>query len=364
MRILLAAGGTGGHLIPAIRISEAIARKRKDTEFVFIGSDKGFEEQVIAQRHQRYVGLPARGFSRRKIWRNVPALYHNWRARSIARELVREFKPDVAIGCGGYASYFPIAACAAVKVPYILQEQNRQPGLATGWLSHNAQTVFIAFEESRPLLPKAKSIELSGNPIDPRLATLTKSEARRAWNLPEDASVVLVTGGSTGAKSINANIPRSLASAAARPIHLLWQTGAQGSGWNGRAASGWHVNCFAFTDKMTEAFVAADLIVARSGALTLSEICACGRPAILVPYPFATADHQTQNARVLVDAGGAILIEDRALESELLLAQSLALLNDPVRLQTMSQANKKLGRPDAADRIAARVLELAKPLAR
>ena len=359
MRVLLAAGGTGGHLIPAIRISEAIARKRKDTEFVFVGSDKGFEERVIVQRHQRYIGLPARGFSRRKLWRNVPALYHNWRARSIASTLVAEFKPDVAIGCGGYASYFPIRACGKARIPYILQEQNRQPGLATRWLSDTADTVFIAFEESRSLLPEAKTVELSGNPIDPRLATLTKSEARRAWNLPEDATVVLSTGGSTGSRSMNGNIARSLANATERPIHLLWQTGAQGSAWNGRAASGWHVHCFAFTDKMTEAFVAADLIVARSGALTLSEICACGRPAILVPYPLATAGHQTQNAKVLVDVGGAILIEDRALESELLLAQSLTLLNDPERLQRMSQANKKLGKPDAADRIAARVLELA-----
>lgn len=360
MRVLLAAGGTGGHLIPAIRISEAISRKRKDTEFVFVGSDKGFEESVITQRHQRYIGLPARGFSRRKIWRNAPALFHNWRARGIAANLVRDFNPDVAVGCGGYASYFPIRACAKAQVPYILQEQNRQPGLATRWLSGNADTVFIAFEESRPLIPKARKIDLSGNPIDPRLATLTKSEARRAWKLSDDATVVLVTGGSTGSKSINSNVVRSLASAIDRPIHLLWQTGAQGSGWNGKAASGWHVHCFAFTDKMTEAFVAADLIVARSGALTLSEICACGRPAILVPYPLATADHQTQNAKVLVDSGGAILIEDRALESELLLAQSLTLLNDQERLQMMSQANKKLGKPDAADRIAERVLELVK----
>ena len=360
MRILLAAGGTGGHLIPAIRISEAIARKHRDTEFVFVGSDKGFEEQVISQRHQRYVGLPARGFSRRKIWRNIPALYHNWRARSKAAELVGDFKPDVAVGCGGYASYFPIGACAARNIPYILQEQNRQPGLATRWLSERADTVFIAFEESRSLLPKARSVVLSGNPIDPRLATLTQSEARRAWNLSDDDTVVLVTGGSTGARSMNSNVARALTTPTDKPIHLLWQTGAQGSGWNGKAASGWHVHCFAFTDKMTEAFVAADLIVARSGALTISEICACGRPAILVPYPLATGDHQSQNAQVMVDAGGAILIEDRALESELLLAQSRTLLNDPLRREQMSQANKKLGKPDAADRIAARVMELAR----
>lgn len=360
MRVLLAAGGTGGHLIPAIRISEAIARKRKDAEFVFVGSDKGFEERVISERRERYVGLPARGFSRRKIWRNIPALYHNWRARSIAADLVREFRPEVAVGCGGYASYFPVAAAAKAHIPYVLQEQNRQPGLATRWLCEDADTVFIAFEESRELLPKTKQVVLSGNPIDPRLATLTSSEARRAWNLPEDATVVLVTGGSTGARSINSNIARSLKTATDRHIHLLWQTGAQGSTWDGKAASGWHVRTFAFTDKMTEAFIAADLIVARSGALTLSEICACGRPAILIPFPLATADHQTQNARVLVDAGGAILMEDRALESELLLAQAGALLNDPSRLQQMAQANRNLGKPDAADRIAARVLELTK----
>ena len=360
MRVLLAAGGTGGHLIPAVRISEAIARKCKDTEFVFVGSDKGFEERVISQRHQRYIGLPARGFSRRKVWRNVPALYHNWRARAIAADLVRDFHPDVAIGCGGYASYFPVRACAKASVPYILQEQNRQPGLATRWLSDKADTVFIAFEESRPLLPKAGKIKLSGNPIDPRLATLTRSDARRAWNLADDVTVILVTGGSTGARSINNNIALSLSTPTDRPIHLLWQTGAQGSGWDGKASSGWHVHCFAFTDKMTEAFVAADLIVARSGALTLSEICACGRPAILVPYPLATGDHQTQNAKVLVDAGGAIMIEDRMLDSELLLAQSHALLNDHEHLHRMAQANRKLGKPDAADRIAARVLELVR----
>lgn len=358
MRVLLAAGGTGGHLIPAVRISEAIARRRRDTEFVFVGSDKGFEERVISARHQRYIGLPARGFSRRRLWRNIPALVHNWRAGRMAKMLVRDFKPDVAVGCGGYASYFPIRACADAKLPFILQEQNRQPGLATRWLSGDADTVFIAFDESRAHLPKARQIVLSGNPIDPRLATLSREEARRAWNLPEDATVLLVTGGSTGARSINDNIARGLHQPAEHPVYLLWQTGAQGSPWDGRAAAGWHVRTFAFTDKMTEAFVAADLIVARSGALTISELCACGRPAILVPYPLATGDHQTQNAQVLTEAGGALLVRDQDLESELLLAQSQLLLNDPERLRRMAQANRKLGKPDAADRIAARVLEL------
>jgi UDP-N-acetylglucosamine--N-acetylmuramyl-(pentapeptide) pyrophosphoryl-undecaprenol N-acetylglucosamine transferase len=361
MRVLLAAGGTGGHLVPAIRISEAVARQLPDAEFVFVGSDRGFEERVISARQQRYLGLPARGFSRRHLWRNLPALYHNWQAGRIAADLVREFRPDVAVGCGGYASYFPIRACAKSHIPYALQEQNRQPGLATKWLSRNADTVFIAFEETRTILTHARKIDWSGNPIDPRLATISREEARRVWNIPADATMVLITGGSTGARSINENIVRALASPSdGHAIHLLWQTGAQGVDATPESSSGWQVQRFAFTDKMTEAFVAADLIIARSGALTLSEICAAGRPAILVPYPLATGDHQYQNARTLVDAGGAVVIDDRELSETSLLSAALLLLGNPDRLQAMAMANRALGRPHAADQIAACVIALGR----
>ncbi|MBD3299200.1 MAG: undecaprenyldiphospho-muramoylpentapeptide beta-N-acetylglucosaminyltransferase [candidate division Zixibacteria bacterium] len=360
MRVLMAAGGTGGHLIPAIRIAEAVRRQRSETELLFMGGDRGFEEDVITRRGERYIGLPARGFARKRIVQNVRAVFSNWRAQRMGNRAVSDFVPDVAVGCGGYASYFPIRAARAQSIPYVLQEQNRIPGLATRWLSAGADTVFTAFEQTADALSKAKSISLVGNPIDPRLAQLGRDEARAAWTLNADERVVLVTGGSGGAQSINANIIKGLESITPdQPVTVLWQTGRHRVEWSGNAQSGWTVREFVFTDQMTEAFIAADLIIARAGALTISEIAAVGRPAILVPFPFATADHQTQNARVLVDAGGAELITDPDLADVSLLSRALEMLDDSDRLAAMGEGNRRLGKPNAADEIATYVIALA-----
>ncbi|MEW5700794.1 MAG: UDP-N-acetylglucosamine--N-acetylmuramyl-(pentapeptide) pyrophosphoryl-undecaprenol N-acetylglucosamine transferase [Candidatus Zixiibacteriota bacterium] len=356
----MAAGGTGGHLIPAIRIAEGITRRQARAEFLFAGSDRGFEESVVTARGYRYVGLPARGLSRSRIWRNVGAVFANLRTARLARRHVRDFHPDAAVGCGGYAAYFPIHACAAAGVPYVLQEQNRIPGLTTRWLAKRAEVTFTAFAESRDHLPKARHVEWVGNPIDPRLATLDQASARRTWGLEDEARVVLITGGSTGARAINRNVARGLSTPTPDGlIVVLWQTGAQGADWNGKAATGWTVRPFAFTDRMTEAFVAADLIISRAGALTVSEICAAGKPAVLIPYPLATADHQTHNARTLVEVGGAILIEDNRLGDVSLLELAGRLLADRDGLGRMSEANRSLARPQAADLIARRVIDLA-----
>ncbi len=356
----MAAGGTGGHLIPAIRIAEAIRRQRSETELLFMGGDRGFEEDVVTRRGERYIGLPARGFARKRIVQNVQAVFSNWRAQRMGNRAVSDFAPDVAVGCGGYASYFPIRAARAQSIPYVLQEQNRIPGLATRWLSGSADTVFTAFEQTARALPKAKNINLAGNPIDPRLAQLSRDEARAVWNLSLSERVILITGGSGGAQSINANIIKGLESITPEPpVTVLWQTGRHRVEWSGNAQPGWTVREFVFTDQMTEAFVAADVVIARAGALTISEIAAAGRPAILVPFPFATADHQTQNARVLVDAGGAELIRDSDLADVSLLSRALELLSDSEQLAVMDERNRQLGKPNAADEIAAYVLLLA-----
>jgi len=360
MRVLMAAGGTGGHLIPAVRIAEAIKRQRNGAEFLFVGGDRGLEESVIAGRGYRYIGLPARGFLRSRIWRNVGALWDNLRANRMARRTVTDYAPQVAVGCGGYASYFPIRAARSMKIPYVLQEQNRLPGLATRWLSKRAETVFIAFEQTRGHLPRARSIDLVGNPVDPRLATLTRSLARKQWGLTEVEKVIVVTGGSGGARSINQNTVSALKTPCARPpVTNLWQTGRQGVQWDRKPASGWVVRDFEFTDAMTEAFVAADLIIARAGALTISEIAAAGRPAILVPFPHATDDHQTHNARVLTEVSGAVMYDDSQLSVISLLDVAVDLLGDERRLTEMGSASRALGRPDAADQIASRVISLA-----
>ncbi|HUU46878.1 MAG TPA: undecaprenyldiphospho-muramoylpentapeptide beta-N-acetylglucosaminyltransferase [Acidobacteriota bacterium] len=359
MRVLLAAGGTGGHVIPALRIAEAIVRRRPDTEMLFVGSDRGFEERVIAPRGYRYVGLPARGFSRRQLWRNIPAIFGNLRARTRAGALVRDFAPDVAVGCGGYASYFPIRACAKSGIRYVLQEQNSYPGLVTRWLAANAQTVFTAFPQTARLIRRQDNIEQAGNPVDPNLTTCNRAAARKQWGIADDAIVLLITGGSSGARSINNNIARGLAEPdSGVAVTILWQTGRQGTDWSGPAAAGWNVNHFAFTDHMTDAMVAADLVIARAGALTVSEIAAAGKPAILVPYPFAAADHQTQNARSLADAGGAEVIADADLDNVSLLQEALALLNDPATLRHMGKASRNFARPEAAGRIADRIIVL------
>ncbi len=359
MRVLMAAGGTGGHLIPAVRIAEAIHEREASIRFLFMGGDRGFEERVITARGEKYQGLPARGFERRRIWRNAGTVFANMRASRMARTAVREFDPHAAIGCGGYASYFPIRAARQLGVPYVLQEQNRIPGLTTKWLAAKAQMTFIAYKQTQAELPDCNNVMMAGNPVDPRLDSMDKATARRKWNLSPDETVVLVTGGSGGARSINGNIVRGLKEACEiGPVTVLWQTGRNKTEWDGQPASGWRVEEFEFTDAMTEAFVAADLIIARSGALTVSEIAAAGRPAILVPFPHATADHQTHNARVLTDAGGAIMITDQELSTRSLLEKACGLLKDPRQLEIMGDASRSVGRPDAAGRIADYVISL------
>lgn len=359
MRVLMAAGGTGGHLIPAIRIAEAIHEREASIRFLFMGGDRGFEERVISARGHKYIGLPARGFERRRIWRNVGTVIANMRASRMANSAVREFDPHAAVGCGGYASYFPIKAAGKTGVPYVLQEQNRIPGLATRWLAPKSNRIFIAYEQTQTELKASDNVVIVGNPVDPRLASMDKATARQKWNLTADETVILITGGSGGARSINGNITRGLAEPSAiGPVTVLWQTGRHKAEWDGKVASGWRVEEFEFTDAMTEAFVAADLIIARSGALTVSEIAAAGRPAILVPFPFATADHQTHNARVLTDAGGAVMITDQELATRSLLEKACELMKDSRQLEIMGEASRRLGRPDAAGRIAEYVISL------
>jgi UDP-N-acetylglucosamine--N-acetylmuramyl-(pentapeptide) pyrophosphoryl-undecaprenol N-acetylglucosamine transferase len=323
-----------------------------------MGSDKGFEERVLSARQERYIGLPARGLSRSRIWRNVRALWNNARALRMARSAVREFNPGAAVGCGGYASYFPIRAARTFGIPYVLQEQNRIPGLATRWLAAKANRVFIAYEQTQSELPQTESTALVGNPVDPRLATLDRAFARSRWNLSDDERVVLVAGGSGGARSINDNIAAGLLNDCSTPTTLLWQTGRHTGGWDGKHAHGWRVIEFEFTDAMTEAYVAADLIIARAGALTVSEIAAAGRAAILVPFPHATADHQTKNASVLAEAGGAVVIADRELKSVSLLDRADALLQKKEEVDRMASASRTLGRPNASKEIADYVISL------
>jgi UDP-N-acetylglucosamine--N-acetylmuramyl-(pentapeptide) pyrophosphoryl-undecaprenol N-acetylglucosamine transferase len=365
MRILLAAGGTGGHLIPAIRIAEAIVRRRENAELMFVGSDRGFEERLVTARGYDYRGLPARGLSRRQWWRNFSAVIGNARAMAQSKTLIREFAPDVAVGCGGYASYFPIRACGKAGIPYVLQEQNSYPGLVTRWLAGGASMTFLAFAEAKKHIHKSKSFELVGNPIDPTLATCSREDARAAWSLSSDETVVLVTGGSGGARSINRNIVRGLTTdTPSQPVTILWQQGRQGAAWNGEHQPGWTVHDFEFTDRMTEAMVAADLIVSRSGALTVSEIAAAGKPAILIPFPHAAADHQTHNARSLSDSGGAVIVRDDELESRSLLQEALTLLSDSDQLTAMGAANSRRAEPEAADTIAQAVIALTEQAGR
>jgi UDP-N-acetylglucosamine--N-acetylmuramyl-(pentapeptide) pyrophosphoryl-undecaprenol N-acetylglucosamine transferase len=271
---------------------------------------------------------------------------------------VREFSPGAAVGCGGYASYFPIRAARAFGIPYVLQEQNRIPGLATRWLAAKANRVFIAYEQTQRALPPSVNAALAGNPVDPRLVTMDRTFARSKWNISEDERVVLVTGGSGGARSLNDNVTAGLLNDCSSPTTVLWQTGRHTGGWDGKHAPGWRVIDFEFTDAMTEAFVAADLIIARAGALTVSEIAAAGRAAILVPFPHATADHQTQNANVLSEAGGAVVIADRELGSVSLLDRADTLLQNKEAADRMATASRTLGRPNASKEIADYVISL------
>lgn len=359
MRILFAGGGTGGHLFPAIAIAEEVRALDKDSEIEFVGTRYGIEYRMRNDLAYPLTLIAMRGLARKVsislIIFPIRLIVSVWQSLRI----LRRFRPDVVVGTGGYVAGPVIIAAAIKKIPRVLQEQNSYPGLVTRQLASRVNVVFTAYKKAEEFLPRTVASRRLGNPIRRSLIGCNRHEALKKFGLNTDKKTILILGGSQGARRINEAVLASL-DGLDDSMQVLWQCGKRD--YTDVAARAdkteFVVSLFPFSNEMDLVYAAADLAIARAGALTIAELTACGIPAILVPYPFATADHQTHNAAEVVAAGAAETVADSELDTIKLMNRAADIIRSG-RLQKMREAARALGRPQAATDIAREVLRLA-----
>jgi UDP-N-acetylglucosamine--N-acetylmuramyl-(pentapeptide) pyrophosphoryl-undecaprenol N-acetylglucosamine transferase len=359
-RIVIAGGGTGGHLMPALAIAAALAESGAGVEPVLVGARRGVEATLLPRRPFRFHLLPAEPLYRRAWWRNVRWALAAWPLAAGCRRVLRAERPAVVVGTGGYAAAPMLLAAWASGIPLVLQEQNAFPGLTTRWFARRARQVHLGFPEAeRHVRPgPGTRVYTLGNPITPPDAAVGRAAARATLGVPAGARVVFAFGGSQGAQRINAVLAELVDAGRMDHVTLLWGTG-EGS-WE-RYAKYHHPPrrlLRPFWDPIAHAYAAADLAVARSGAMTTAELCAYGLPAILIPLPTAAADHQTRNAEALAAAGAAVHLPEASLSADRLLAAIQGLLSAPARMAEMGAHALARGCPDSARKIAEAIVAL------
>jgi UDP-N-acetylglucosamine--N-acetylmuramyl-(pentapeptide) pyrophosphoryl-undecaprenol N-acetylglucosamine transferase len=360
-RIIISGGGTGGHIYPAIAIANAILKEVPDAEILFVGALGKMEMEKVPKAGYRIVGLPIVGIKRELSLDNLAFPFKLVNSLLKARDVVKEFKPDVAVGVGGFASGPLLMMASLAGVPILIQEQNSYAGLTNKLLAKRAAKICVAYPGMEAFFPKEKLV-LLGNPVRSDIVDVSgrRNEALVHFDLSPERKTLFVMGGSLGARSINESINKGLEELVAAGYQILWQTG---KGFIEKAKesiqklSSERVKAFEFIYEMDLAYAVADVVVSRAGALSVSELCLAGKPAILVPYPAAAEDHQTKNALNLTEQHAAILVKDQNTEDELV-SKAMDLLKNDVRQSELVANITKLGRPSAADDIAAEVLKL------
>ncbi len=360
---MISGGGTGGHIFPAIAIANAVKEREPDTEFLFVGAVGKMEMEKVPAAGYRIEGLPIRGFQRDAMWKNIKLPILLLRSIWKARALVRSFKPHVAVGVGGYASGPTLAAAQRAGVRTLIQEQNSHAGATNRMLGRKADRICVAYQGMEKYFPNDRLL-LTGNPVRQEVVRLAGKGPRglEHFGLREGGPIVFVTGGSLGARGINRGIEAALPLLQEHGVQLIWQTGTPYFKQAQDAVNELgYADCkvHEFVAKMDYAYAIADLVVARAGAISVSELCLVQLPAILVPLPTAAADHQTKNARALTDRGAAVLVkDDRAVED--LGKEIIRLIGDEDALVKLRSAIAGLGKENAAEAIAVEVIRLAR----
>jgi len=369
IRVLIAAGGTGGHLYPGLAIAEEWMRTHPDSNVVFVGTARGPEAQAVPRAGFELRTISARGFPRRPGLAWFRATFGLLRALGQSFRLIVELKPHVVLGTGSYVSAPVLLIARLFGIPVIIQEQNSIPGATNRWLNLIATEVHISFVESRGYFRRKNNLRVSGNPIRRSLLRQDRQTAYEAFSLDPEKRTLFVFGGSRGAQSIN----RAVQGALERLKHLtqlqvIWQTGSEDFEAIEPRFRNFplRVRVFPYLEAIEKAYAVADIAICRAGAMTIAELAACGVPAILVPYPYATRDHQTHNARGLLDRDAAEVIADKDLSPEILAGKVEALLRDEARLRRLSRNARAFARVDAAQRIARSMEQLvhASPIPR
>ena len=353
LKILISGGGTGGHIFPALSIAAAVRRRHPDAELLFVGAEGRMEMERVPAAGYDIVGLPVAGFDRKRPWRNIPVLWKLWVSMRRARKVLDQFKPDIAIGVGGYASGPVLKEAQKRGIPTLLQEQNSYAGVTNRLLGSKAKAVCVAYDGMDRFFPADKIIT-TGNPVRANLlsCSMTPTEAKKALGFSPDKPLVAVVGGSLGARTVNQSVAAGLDAILASGASLLWQTGKYYYDEYAPMAQGRpDVKIMPFISDIDVAYRAADLMVCRAGAATISEIQLLGKPAILIPSPNVAENHQFHNANALAQRGAAVLIHD-AEAVERLAEEVTSLLADQPRRTSMAAEARKMALTDSDNHIA------------
>ncbi|MBQ1973341.1 MAG: undecaprenyldiphospho-muramoylpentapeptide beta-N-acetylglucosaminyltransferase [Paraprevotella sp.] len=363
LRVIISGGGTGGHIFPAISIANAIKAKNPDAQILFVGAEGRMEMQKVPAAGYEIKGLPICGFDRKHLWKNISVLYKIWKSRRLAKNIIKKFKPMVAVGVGGYASGPTLNVAAGMNIPTLLQEQNSYAGVTNKILAKKANKICVAYEGMSRFFPKDK-IVLTGNPVRQNLLSSTYSheEACQKFGLNPSQPTILIIGGSLGARTINESVLANLDIIKNSGVQFVWQTGGfyYTEILEKLKECGQPENLVVtdFIAQMDAAYKAADLVISRAGASSISELCLLGKPSILVPSPNVAEDHQTKNAQALTDKHAALLVTDADAPKHLI-SLATRTVKDKDLLKLIKDNTSKMAFGNAAETIADEVLKLA-----
>lgn len=363
LRVIISGGGTGGHIFPAISIANAIKAQHPDAQILFVGAEGRMEMKRVPAAGYDIKALPICGFDRKNLLKNISVLFKIFKSQKMAKKIIKDFRPMVAVGVGGYASGPTLNVAESLGIPTLLQEQNSYAGVTNKLLARKASKICVAYENMDRFFPKEKII-LTGNPIRQDLTDndLTKEQVCERFKMQPDKPTILIIGGSLGAQTLNRSVMTKLNKIAKSDIQIIWQCG--GYYFNQileeLTQKGQPNNLFVtdFISNMKEAYAAADLVVSRAGAGSISELCCLGKPVILVPSPNVAEDHQTKNALALVDKEAALYIKDSDAERRLI-PLAIETVQNKEKLKNLSKNIKTMAYPDAAKTIAEEVYKLA-----
>ena len=362
MKVIIAAAGTGGHINPGIAIANKIKKEEPNSEIIFIGTERGLENDLVPRAGYGLKTIQAYGFDRRISFENIKKMYKTFRSIGEAKKIIQEFKPDIIIGTGGYICV-PVGIAASKKnIPIVLHESNAFPGIAIKMLSKKANTILLGFEDAKSRIPNAKNIVVTGTPTKVKHIDISQSkrlELLKEMGLQENLPIVLCFGGSQGARSINESLTQIITNQKNTNYQIIWAAGpAQYEEVKEKLKKQKmdienlkNTKIVPYIYNMEEIMNLADLVVCRSGAMTITEISNVGKPAIFIPFPFATENHQEYNAKVLQKVGAAQIILDKNLTAELLNETIEKMIEDKEKLKQMGEKAIKVSIPNVEDRI-------------
>ena len=363
LRIIISGGGTGGHIFPAVSIANAIKELRPDTEILFVGAEGRMEMHRVPAAGYPIKGLPVAGFDRKNLFKNIPVLIKLFKSQRLARKIVKDFQPHAAVGVGGYASGPTLKVAGSMGIPTLLQEQNSYAGVTNKLLAKQAKTICVAYEGMERFFDKEKII-LTGNPIRQGLLnhSTTREEAISTFGLDPNKRTILILGGSLGARTINQCLIENLDKVKSSGVQFIWQTGKiyieEAKAAVAKAGELPMLHVTDFISDMATAYCAADLVISRAGAGSISEFCLLQKPVILLPSPNVAEDHQTKNALALVNKNAALYVKDIEAK-DLLLDKAIEAVKQPDLLKNLSKNITELAFTDSANIIAKEVIKLA-----